>query len=412
MQRRATGRDTGKRIPRLALWLGVLTILLAACGRSAAPAVPPPTTAPVSAPTTVALRVPARAGEAALTQDRTLTLPGGLRITVFAAGLGRARFMAWSPEGDLLISEMSSPDGKISILPDRNRDGTADERVIFARGLRNPHGLAFRDGSLYVAEEHRVVRFAWRGGQPAEGAPAVVIPDLPVGGHNSRTIGFGPDDKLYLAIGSSCNVCDERDERRAAIMQYNADGSGGRVYASGLRNAVGFVWRPGSDELWATNNGRDGLGDDIPPETLNLVRDGNDFGWPYCHNGQLRDEQYGRLGSCDRATRPALEVQAHSAPLGLAFYSGGQLPADYTGDLFVAFHGSWNRTTPTGYKVIRARFANGQPTGQTEDFITGWLDADGDAWGRPVDITVAPDGTLHISDDQLGVVYRVTTTGP
>jgi glucose/arabinose dehydrogenase len=330
---------------------------------------------------------------------------------VFAAGLGKARFMAWSPEGDLLITEMAPSDGKVSILPDRDRDGVADERIIFARGLRNPHGLAFRDGFLYVAEEHRVVRLRWQGGQPATELPEVVVPDIPVGGHSTRTIGFGPDGKLYLAIGSSCNVCDERDARRAAIMQYNADGSSGRVYAQGLRNAVGFVWRPGSDELWATNNGSDGLGDDFPPETLNLVRDGDDFGWPYCHNGQRRDEQFGRLGSCDRVTRPAIEVQAHSAPLGLAFYTGGAFPADYGGDLLVAFHGSWNRTTPTGYKVIRARFANGQPTGQTEDFITGWLDAAGKHWGRPVDISVGPDSSLYISDDYQGVVYRVNHTG-
>jgi glucose/arabinose dehydrogenase len=238
-----------------------------------------------------------------------------------------------------------------------------------------------------------------------------VIPDLPSGGHYTRTIGFGPDGKLYLSIGSSCNVCDERDERRAAIMQYNADGSGGRVYAQGLRNAVGFVWRPGSDELWATNNGRDGLGDDIPPETINLVRDGDDFGWPYCHNGQIRDQQFGRLGSCDNVTRPAFELQAHSAPLGLAFYSGSAFPADYDGDLFVAFHGSWNRTTPTGYKVIRARFVSGQQTGTAEDFISGWLGAGGNYWGRPVDVTIGPDGSLYISDDYLGVVYRVIVAG-
>jgi glucose/arabinose dehydrogenase len=305
---------------------------------------------------------------------------------------------------------MLPSDGKVLIWSDRDRDGVAEERVVFAQGLRNPHGLAFHDGYLYVAEERQVIRFRWRGGQPAAAAPEVVIAGIPAGGHNTRTIGFGPDGKLYLSIGSSCNVCDEADERRATIMQYNADGSGGRVYAAGLRNAVGFVWRPGTDELWATNNGRDGLGDNLPPETLNLVRDGNDFGWPYCHNGTLRDQQFKRLGSCDRVTRPAFAMQAHSAPLGLAFYSGEGFPAIYGGDLFVAFHGSWNRSTPTGYKVIRARFADGAPTGQTEDFITGWLEANGRAWGRPVDVSLGPDGALYVSDDSLGVVYRVSAS--
>ncbi|MFN8540652.1 MAG: sorbosone dehydrogenase family protein [Thermomicrobiales bacterium] len=405
------GRNPGSQLPTVALWLGALAILLAACGGSGGSAAPPATTAPVASPATTTIRVPQSANQTALTEEHTLTLPSGFQIAVFAAGMSKTRFLAWSPEGDLVASDMASSDGKVYILPDRNHDGTADDRVIFARGLENPHGLAFHDGFLYIAEEERVIRLPWRGGQPAASSSEVVIPNLPGGGHYTRTIGFGPDGKLYLSIGSSCNVCDEQDDRRAAIVQYNADGSGGRVYAKGLRNAVGFVWRPGSDELWATNNGRDGLGDDIPPETINLVRDGNDFGWPYCHNGRIKDKEFGRLGSCDKVTRPAFEMQAHSAPLGLTFYSGSAFPADYNGDLFVAFHGSWNRTTPTGYKVIRARFANGQPTGKTEDFITGWLGASGNAWGRPVDVSVGPDGNLYITDDALGIVYRVSVAG-
>jgi glucose/arabinose dehydrogenase len=317
--------------------------------------------------------------------------------------------MIWSPEGYLVISELGTTTGRVSILIDRDHNGTADDRVTFAQGLRNPHGLAFRDGYLYVGAENQVVRYRWQGGQPAQGAPEVIVPNVPTGGHATRTIGFGPDGKLYVAIGSSCNVCAESDERRAAIMQYNADGSGGRVFARGLRNAVGFVWRPGTDEIWATTNGRDNLGDDLPPETINLVRDGNDFGWPYCHNGRIRDPQFGQLGSCDRVTKPSFEMQAHSAPLGLAFYTGNAFPADYNGDLFVGFHGSWNRSNATGYKVVRARFQNGQPTGQVEDFATGWLPANSnDDWGRPVDVTIGPDGSLYVSDDALGVVYRIS----
>ncbi len=375
------------------------TAIPATATTAAAPAAGPP------GPVTV--RVPRGPGETALTEERTLTAPEGFRIAVFAAGFGWARFMTWSLEGDLVLSDTVTPDGRVYVLPDHDRDGVADERIVFARDLRRPHGLAFHEGFLYVAEETRVVRFAWQGGRPAVGPPETIVPDLPSGGHSTRTIGFGPDGKLYLSIGSSCNVCEEADRRRAAIMRYNPDGSGGELYARGLRNAVGFVWRPGTDELWATNNGRDQLGDDQPPETINLVRQGQDFGWPYCHNGYIRDQQFGRLGSCDAVTRPAVEMQAHSAPLGLAFYTGDAFPAEYRGDLLVAFHGSWNRSVPTGFKLVRVRFADGRPTGEVEDFITGWLQPNGRSWGRPVDVTVAPDGSLYLSDDALGVVYRI-----
>ncbi len=380
-----------------------------ATGRTTGTSAPGGAIPAAGAPRPVTLAVPKGQGQTQATEQRTLTLPEGFQIDIFAAGLGRARFMAWSPEGALVISEQGTTDGKVSVLTDPDKDGTADQRTVFAQGLRNPHGLAFRDGYLYVAEETRVVRFRWQGGGAASGSPEVLIASLPTGGHASRTIGFGPDGKLYLTIGSSCNVCNESDARRAAIWQYNADGSGGRLYARGLRNAVGFVWRPGSDEIWATNNGRDGLGDNIPPETVNLVRDGNDFGWPYCHNGVLRDQQFGAGGSCERVTKPAIEMQAHSAPLGLAFYTGSAFPADYSGDLFVAFHGSWNRSVPTGYKVVRARFQDGKPTGQVEDFVTGWLPDNGrSSWGRPVDLIVGPNGDLYLSDDALGVVYRIS----
>lgn len=404
------GRRAGaaRHGPRRWVWALALGALLVGCGGSGKPTPPPGLSSPPTGPTEqVALRVPSGQDVAALTEERRLTLPVGLRIAVFAAGMGKARFLAWSPEGDLVVSEMLPADGKVLVWPDRDRDGVADGRVVFAAGLRNPHGLAFRDGYLYVAEERRVVRLRWRGAQPAQGEPEVIVPDLPTGGHYTRTIAFGPDGRLYLAIGSSCNVCSEADNRRAAIMAYDADGGNGRPYARGLRNAVGLAWRPGTAELWATNNGRDGMGDDLPPETINLVRDGADFGWPYCHNGTIRDPQYARLGSCDGVARPAFAMQAHSAPLGLAFAPANAPLADLAGDLVVAFHGSWNRSTPTGYKVIRARFADGQPTGRTEDLITGWLGADGRAWGRPADVSFGPDGALYVSDDALGVVYVV-----
>ena len=358
-----------------------------------------------------ALKVPAKQGQVELTQERTLNLPVGFQVAIFQGGLGNARLMTWSPEGALVVSEQGSQ-GRVTILADANGDGVADGRTVFANGLSNPHGLAFHDGYLYIAETTRVIRYRWQGGAAAQGTAETIIGNIPSGGHSTRTIVFGPDDKLYLAVGSSCNVCKETSPLRAAIWQYNADGSGGRLYARGLRNAVGLAWQPGTANLYATNNGRDGLGDNIPPETIDLVGDGNDYGWPYCHNGTIVDPDFGKLGNCAQVTRPAVEMQAHSAPLGLTFASGQMLPAGYNGDLFVAFHGSWNRTDKTGYKIVRARFANGQPTGQVEDFLTGWLStSDGSSWGRPVDVSVGPDGALYVSDDTLGVIYRVTYSG-
>ncbi len=357
------------------------------------------------------LKVPARQGQAELTQERTLNLPTGFQIGVFQGGLGSARLLTLSPEGALIVSEQSSK-GRVTILTDTNGGGVADGRTVFADGLNNPHGLAFHDGYLYIAETTRVIRYRWQGGAAAQGAAETIIDNIPTGGHSTRTIVFGPDNKLYLAVGSSCNVCKETSPLRAAIWQYNADGSGGQLYARGLRNAVGLAWQPGSTNLYATNNGRDGLGDNVPPETINLAGDGNDYGWPYCHNGTIVDTEFGNLGNCAQVTKPAVEMQAHSAPLGLTFAGGGMFPAGYSGDLFVAFHGSWNRSQKTGYKIVRARFANGQPTGQVEDFITGWLStSDGSSWGRPVDVSVGPDGALYVSDDALGVIYRVTYAG-
>jgi glucose/arabinose dehydrogenase len=241
--------------------------------------------------------------------------------------------------------------------------------------------------------------------------PQVVIDGLPSGGHNTRTVTFSPDySSLYVSIGSSCNVCEEQDQRRAAIMRYNPDGSGERLYARGLRNAVGITFNPITGELWATNNGRDFLGDDLPPETIYKIQEGADYGWPGCHSGRIIDPDFGSQGSCEGIEQPQVEMQAHSAPLGLEFYSGDQFPAEYQGDLFVAFHGSWNRSQPVGYKVVRIPM-DGEVIGLVEDFAVGWLNNEA-SWGRPVDIVTAPDGSLLISDDAGGKIYRVYYRGP
>lgn len=348
-----------------------------------------------------------------LTETRTLTLPAGFQANVFAAGLVSARFMTIGPEDTIYVTGMES--GQIYALPDRNRDGVADEVQVWAEGLNQPHGIAFHESYLYVGETNRIVRFQVSPSGVRQGGPEPVISDLPSGsGHWTRTVGFGPDGRLFVAVGSSCNACEENDERRAAISAYNADGSGGRVFMSGLRNPVGFVWHPDTGEMWATNNGRDQLGDDVPFETVYKVRDGGNAGWPYCYpspDGLLPDPQFGAPDSCQTVDAPAVTYQAHSAPLGLRFYDGENFPEAMHGDLFVALHGSWNRSVPVGYKVIRIPFSGGMP-GQAEDFVTGWMASEGErgsVWGRPVDVLVAPDGALLISDDEGGVIYRVTS---
>ncbi len=346
------------------------------------------------------------------TDQTALRLPPGFAIGIFARDLGRARFLTLDPRGTLLVSVPRS--GHVLALPDDDGDGRADRAVTVIEGLDLPHGLAFHGDRLYIAETGRVVRVGYDPAtRRALGAPEVVVPDLPSrGGHWTRTIAVGPDRRLYVSVGSSCNNCEERDGRRAAIMRYNADGSGETRFATGLRNAVGLAFRPGTAELWASVNGRDWLGDDRPAEYVTRVEEGGSYGWPYCHwevDGRLvPDPDLGSPGRCRSVSRPSLLYQAHTAPLGIAFYTGTQFPAEYRGNLFVALHGSWNRSTPTGYKVIRVRVDGDSP--RAEDFATGWL-AGRRAWGRPVDLAVARDGSLLVSDDAQGVVYRITYTG-
>jgi glucose/arabinose dehydrogenase len=340
-------------------------------------------------------------------QEGAVRLPPGFRMETFASGLGAPRFMAVSPSGDLFVSIPSR--GQVVALPDRDGNGQADRTVVFADGLNRPHGLAFHQGFLYVAETGAVLRFPYRPGDLAGAKPAVVVPDLPKGsGHWTRTIAFGPDGKLYVSVGSSCNVCEDADARRAAILQFNPDGTGGRVFARGIRNAVGIAFHSKTGELWATNNGRDWLGDDFPPETLLVVRGGAHYGWPYCNGKRVPDPDFGRPDFCKTVALPTVEIQAHSAPLGLAFYAGEAFPAEYRGDLFVALHGSWNRSAPTGYKVIRIPIRDGKP-GAPQDFATGWLQG-ARAWGRPVDVITGRDGALYVSDDRAGVIYRISSS--
>ncbi|MGH7890610.1 MAG: PQQ-dependent sugar dehydrogenase, partial [Thermodesulfobacteriota bacterium] len=348
-----------------------------------------------------------------------IKLPEGFKIDEFATGLGTPRFMAFSPDGVLFATVIGA--GKVVALPDKDKNGKSDKTITFAEGLKNPHGIDFHNGYLYIGETHQVVRFKYNGIDSEPGKKEIVVPNLPAGGHSTRTVRFGPDGKMYVSIGSSCNICIEKDERRAAIMQFNPDGSGGRIFAKGLRNSVGITWNPDTKELWATDNGRDWLGNDLPPEEINIVKEGNHYGWPYCNGDQIRDPDYGKPDYCNKTTPSAFKMQAHSAPLGLTFYGtwgsdqrgrdlgnriGKFFPKEYWGDLFVAFHGSWNRTEPTGYKVVRIKMKYGKPV-KIEDFATGWLQGQR-ATRRPVDVIVATDGSLYVSDDRGGVVYRIT----
>jgi len=343
--------------------------------------------------------------------------PPGFHISVFAEEVDGARMMVFSPGGVLLVGE--SGEGKVVALPDPKHAGKAARTATVLSGLNEPHGLAFYEGKLYVAENDKVRRYDWDEANLRASNPKTLT-ELPTGGgHSTRSIVFH-DGKMYVSAGSSCNVCIEKDSRRAAVMEFNPDGSGQKIFAKGLRNAVGLSVNPKTDTIWATVNGRDMLGDDVPPDVIvDLGKDGGDFGWPYCYGDRLLDLTFTKAGAgtekdrCKNVIEPKVQIQAHSAPLGLAFYEGSEFPAEYRNNIFVAFHGSWNRSVPTGYKVVRVKLDDrGQPQGGAEDFITGWL-APGETkkgrWmGRPVGIVFGSDGAMYLSDDSGGVIYRIT----
>jgi glucose/arabinose dehydrogenase len=348
---------------------------------------------------------------------RQLKAPAGFHVAIFAEEVDGARMLAFSPGGVLLVSE--SGEGKVVALPDSKHTGKAERIVTVLNGLNEPHGIAFYQGKLYVAENNRVRRYDWDE-KNLRAAKPVKLADLPGGGgHSTRSIVFH-GGKMYISAGSSCNVCVEKDPRRAAVMEFNPDGSGQKIFAKGLRNAVGLAVNPKTDTVWVTVNGRDMLGDDLPPETVyDLGKDGGDGGWPYCYGDRVFDFEVAKSGTgpgsdyCKNVLEPKVQMQAHSAPLGLAFFDGANFPAEYQNSIFIAFHGSWNRRIPTGYKVVRVRLDDkGQPRGGAEDFITGWL-APGETkrgrWmGRPVGIAFDGDGVMYVSDDAEGVIYRVT----
>ena len=349
-------------------------------------------------------------------ENAKLYVPKGFKINVFAEGDFRyPRWMALAPNGDIFVADSRA--NSVIVLRDTNRDGKADQRFVFSNKLSQPFGMAFHKDWFYVANTDAVVRFAYKSGQTeAAGDPERIV-ELTAGGYNqhwTRNILFSKDGKqMFVSIGSASNVDVEADPKRAAISVYDPDGKNHRIYASGLRNAIGLAWNPKTGELWTAVNERDGLGDDLVPDYATSVKEGGFYGWPYSYIGQIEDPR--RKGEnpdlVQKAIVPDVLFTSHVAALGIQFYSGKMFPKEYQGDAFVAFHGSWNRAKLSGYKIVRIRFKNGRLVGNSfEDFVTGWLpdENSNDVWGRPVGLLVAADGSLLITDDGGRKIWRVS----
>lgn len=367
-----------------------------------------------------------------------LKAPPGFRISVFAKDLGNVRWMVPMPNGDVYVTRREG--GDVLLLRDTNRDGVMDEKKPVAQGLKQPHGLALRGNQLYIAADRKVLA-ADILQDGALSTPRVLIDDLPdAGQHPNRTIAFGPDGMLYITVGSTCNDCRDANPENATIVRALPDGSARNTFARGLRNTIGFGWHPTSGLLYGFDHGSDYKGDDQPPEELNQIQANKHYGWPFCYANKVVDKlafndppNTTKGDFCPTTEAPALTYTAHAAPIGFAFYTGGNFPAEYRNDAFVAFRGSWNRLQPSGYRIARVRFdANGRPTA-VEDFVTGWLMATPPAplaqpgkappgpeqdkarrpaqFGRLAGLAVAADGSLLVAEDQNGVIYRVRYEG-
>jgi glucose/arabinose dehydrogenase len=339
-----------------------------------------------------------------------LKVPAGFTVSVFASDLAGARLMTVSPEGVLLVARR--PRHEVVALPDADKDGRAEPEVILT-GLTNAHSLAFKDGYLYIATTPAVMRVRWSNGKPV-GQPETFadLPSSTPSVHVSRTINVGPDGKLYVAIGSSCNVCVEGDPRRTTIQVIDADGTT-HPYARGLHNAIGFDWDPQTGIMWASETGQDNLGDDFPPDEIDRIEAGRHYGFPFfigrnrANDGQPELKDATADVTAEAAVPPALELPAHSTGMDLRFYRGSQFPASYRNALFLALHGSARKNN--GYRVVRVIMKDGRPSG-LEDFATGWLQ-DGIVSGRPAGLATGSDGALYVSDDNKGFIYRIAYSG-
>ncbi len=343
-----------------------------------------------------------------------LTLPAGFSIEVYAANVPNARQMTLSPNGTLFVSTRQA--GSVYAVIDDDADQSADRVLTLDSGLNMPNGIAFRDGSLFVAEVNRILRYDnIESNLTTPPEPVVLNDTLPTDrAHGWKFIDFGPDGRLYVPVGAPCNICnnEDTDPRYATILSMQPDGSDLTIYAHGVRNSVGFDWHPTTDELWFTNNGRDRLGDTEPADTLNHApSNGLHFGFPFCHQGNIQDPEF-NTRPCSEFRPPAQLLGPHVASLGMEFYTGDMFPGSYHNEIFIAEHGSWNRTAEaghTGYRLTVARLDGNQVVGY-DVFAEGWLQGNNEAWGRPVDVQVMPDGALLVSDDTADTIYRITYT--
>lgn len=345
---------------------------------------------------------------------KLLKAPAGFKVSVFASGVGKPRMIVVADDGTVYVTRRGND---VVALRDTDGDGKADETKVVLKDLPQVHGIALRGKQVYLATPAEV----WLSERADDGTfstPRKIADGLPNGGqHSSRTLGIGPDDMLYLNVGSTCNNCIEVNKDGATMQRMSLDGRSRAVVAKGLRNTLGFGWHPQTHEMWGMDHGTDFLGNDVPPEELNRLAEGKDYGWPRCYGQQridpTRDKPEGmtREAFCAKTEPTALDFPAHSSPLGFVFYTASQFPPEYRNDAFVALHGSWNRNPPSGFKVVHVKFENGKPT-RFEDFVTGFtLESGAAQFGRPTGLAVAKDGALLITDDANGVIYRVAYDG-
>jgi glucose/arabinose dehydrogenase len=350
-----------------------------------------------------------------------IKLPPGFTISLYADGVTNARQMALGDKGTLFVGSRRAR--RVFAIVDKDGDKKGDQVLTIATGLNSPSGIAFRDGSLYVAEVSRIIRFDdIESKLESPPQPVVVNDTLPKEAHHGwKYLGFGPDGLLYVPVGAPCNVCERPDDERfATMLRMKPDGSGLEVFARGIRNTVGFDWHPQTRELWMAENGRDNMGDDVPAdEMLRAHKPGLDFGFPYCHAGDVPDPEFGAKRKCDEFEPPALKLGAHVAAIGMKFYTGTMFPPEYRNQIFVAEHGSWNRSKPQGYRIMMIKVDGTKAVSYTP-FAEGWLRGIrssrgsttlGDAWGRPSDVLVMPDGSMLIADDEANAIYRITYKG-
>jgi len=371
--------------------------------------------------------------------DQKPIVPNGFEVNLFASGLSGPRIIRTAPNGDVFVAESEA--GRIRVL---HADGAAAARSsVFTSGLTYPFGIAFYPPGpdpqwVYVGDTDAVIRFPYRNGDvAARGAAETIVLHLPTGGHHTRDVVFSPDGKImYVSVGSGSNDAEDmpklaggdlqrfvsshplgatwgREAGRADVLAFDPDGKNERILATGIRNCVGMAVAPSSDTVWCSTNERDGLGDNVPPDYITRARQGAFYGWPWYYIGVNEDPRHSgdRPDLKDKVTIPDVLIQPHSASLGMTFYDGMQFPAEYRGNIFAAEHGSWNRSKRTGYKIIRVIVRNGVPTGEYDDFATGFVINDSEVWGRPVGVTVAKDGALLVSEDASGTIWRISYTG-